>query len=60
MQPILVKTILCGLNMIIISKMEIVKTELKGCYIIKPKIFSDERGYFYESFNQSDFNRAIG
>jgi len=32
--------------------MEIIATELPGLFIIKPKIFSDQRGYFYESFNE--------
>lgn len=42
------------------DKMEIIKTELKDCYILKPKIFRDERGYFFESFNQNNFNSATG
>ena len=28
--------------------------------LIEPKIFGDERGYFFESFNQTAFNQAIG
>lgn len=32
---------------------------LQGCFIIEPKIFEDSRGYFFESFNQSNFNRLI-
>jgi len=28
--------------------------------LIEPKVFGDERGYFYESFNQALFNQAIG
>jgi len=36
------------------------ETKLKGCYIIEPMIFGDERGYFLESFNQERFNEAIG
>jgi dTDP-4-dehydrorhamnose 3,5-epimerase len=32
--------------------MEITATELSGLFIIKPIIFSDPRGYFYESFNE--------
>ncbi|GAB1857465.1 dTDP-4-dehydrorhamnose 3,5-epimerase [Flavobacteriaceae bacterium MHTCC 0001] len=39
--------------------MIVTETRLSGCYIIKPKIFSDERGYFFESFNQETFNKAI-
>ena len=32
---------------------------IKGPLIIKPKIFFDERGYFFESWNQSEFNQII-
>lgn len=32
---------------------------IKGPLIIKPKIFSDDRGYFFESWNQSEFNQII-
>ena len=32
---------------------------MKGPLIIKPKIFSDDRGYFYESWNHSEFNETI-
>ncbi len=31
--------------------MEIIKTPLDGLLIIKPDVFEDERGYFFESFN---------
>lgn len=31
--------------------MGIVKTEFEGLYIFEPKVFEDERGYFFESFN---------
>lgn len=40
--------------------MEVQETKLKGCYIIQPKIFKDERGYFFESFNLQKFNEALG
>ena len=36
------------------------ETHLKGCYIIQPKVFEDERGYFFESFNQQKFSEHIG
>lgn len=35
--------------------MEIEKTKLIGCVILKPKKFHDERGYFFESFNEAKF-----
>ncbi len=35
--------------------MEIIKTPLAGLLIIKPDVFEDERGYFFESYNQEKF-----
>jgi dTDP-4-dehydrorhamnose 3,5-epimerase len=35
--------------------MEIRELELKGVYLIKPNVFEDDRGHFFESFNQSVF-----
>lgn len=32
--------------------MEIIDTEIAGLYIIEPKVFKDQRGYFFESYNQ--------
>lgn len=40
--------------------MHIEETKLKGCFIIEPKIFGDDRGYFFESFKQEHFEKAIG
>lgn len=40
--------------------MEVQETKLKGCFIIEPQVFNDNRGYFFESFNQSRFEAAIG
>lgn len=39
--------------------MEIIETDLEGLYIIKPKIYSDERGYFMESFKQEIFEKKF-
>ena len=36
------------------------ETKLKGVWIIEPKVFQDERGYFFESWNEADFNAHIG
>lgn len=36
--------------------MKATETHLKGCYIIEPRKFEDERGYFFESFNEKTFN----
>jgi len=37
--------------------MEIIQTQIPGLLIIKPRVFSDERGYFYESWNQESFSK---
>ena len=40
--------------------MECIRTEIKDCFIIKPTVFSDNRGYFFESFNEQKFNQVTG
>lgn len=35
--------------------MEFIKTSLKGAYLIKPKVFQDERGFFLESYSEKVF-----
>jgi len=40
--------------------MECIHTEIKDCFIIKPTVFSDNRGYFFESFNEQKFNQITG
>ena len=35
--------------------MNFIKTDIEGVVIIKPKIFQDSRGYFFESYNESVF-----
>jgi len=37
-----------------------ISTEFEGLWVIEPKIFGDERGYFFESFNQKNFEKATG
>ncbi len=39
--------------------MEFIKTEFEGLWIIKPKVFGDERGYFFESYNEIEFNKYL-
>ena len=40
--------------------MNIVTTRLPEVLIIEPKVFGDERGFFFESFNQRAFDEATG
>ena len=40
--------------------MEFIHTEIKDCVIIKPTVFEDNRGYFFESFNEQKFNQLAG
>lgn len=40
--------------------MRLIPTKLHGCFVIEPRIFKDERGYFYESYNQKDFEENTG
>ena len=40
--------------------MEIVETPIQGCFIVKNDLFRDDRGYFFESFNQEKFSRLTG
>ena len=35
-----------------------IKTKIRDLYIIEPKVFGDERGYFMESYNKEDFEAA--
>jgi dTDP-4-dehydrorhamnose 3,5-epimerase len=37
--------------------MEIIKTKIEGLLIIKPNVFVDERGYFFESYNKDRFEK---
>lgn len=40
--------------------MKIKKTSLIDCYIIEPTVFEDERGFFFEKFNQKKFEDSTG
>lgn len=40
--------------------MNIIKTNIEGVLIIEPKVFGDERGYFFESFNAREFAEKTG
>lgn len=39
--------------------MEVIKTEIEGVLIIKPRVFEDPRGYFFESFSQREFDEKV-
>ncbi|WP_289060003.1 dTDP-4-dehydrorhamnose 3,5-epimerase [uncultured Bacteroides sp.] len=39
--------------------MNIIKTSIEGVVIIEPCLFKDERGYFFESFNQREFEEKV-
>lgn len=39
---------------------KVTETKLKGCFVLEPKVFKDDRGYFFESYNQKDFCKAVG
>jgi dTDP-4-dehydrorhamnose 3,5-epimerase len=40
--------------------MKVTETKLNGCFILEPKVFDDDRGYFMESYNEELFNASIG
>lgn len=39
--------------------MEVIKTELEGVVILDPRLFKDDRGYFFESFSQREFDEKV-
>ena len=39
--------------------MKITKTNLEGAFLIEPKIYEDDRGFFYESFNKRKFDTLV-
>lgn len=40
--------------------MTITETILKGCFVIEPSVFEDERGYFFESYNEKKLEEILG
>ena len=40
--------------------MNYIQTEIDGVWLIEPKVFSDSRGYFMESFKKEEFEKHIG
>lgn len=39
--------------------MEVIQTNIEGVVIIEPRLFKDDRGYFFESYSERDFNRQV-
>lgn len=39
--------------------MEVIKTSIEEVFILEPKIFKDDRGYFYESYSQREFEEKV-
>lgn len=39
--------------------MNVIETGIKGVIILEPRIFKDERGYFFESFSQKEFEEKV-
>lgn len=40
--------------------MNYIKTSIEGVWIVEPKVFNDQRGYFFEAWKQADFDEHIG
>ena len=40
--------------------MNLIKTEIEGLVILKPRIYNDQRGSFMESYNKKNINKLIG
>lgn len=39
--------------------MEVIKTDIEGLVILKPRVFADSRGYFFESYSQREFDAQV-
>lgn len=40
--------------------MKITETQLKGCFILEPTVYVDERGIFFESYHKTNLEQALG
>ena len=40
--------------------MDYIKTEIDGVWIIQPKVFNDDRGYFFEAWKKEEFEQHVG
>ena len=39
--------------------MEVIKTDIEGVVVIEPRIFTDSRGYFFESYSKKEFDEKV-
>lgn len=44
----------------ILTDMNIIPTDIKDVFILEPRVFSDARGYFFESYSKKDLESVIG
>tara|TARA_R100000935_G_scaffold58092_1_gene93884 strand:- start:22062 stop:22607 length:546 start_codon:yes stop_codon:yes gene_type:complete len=40
--------------------LKITETQLKGCFILEPTVYEDERGIFFESYHKTNLEKALG
>ena len=40
--------------------MEYIETDIKDVIIVQPKVFNDDRGYFFESWKKDEFEKHVG
>lgn len=40
--------------------MNVIKTRLEDCFIIEPKVFGDDRGFFLETFQEDRYSELVG
>jgi len=40
--------------------MNFIEQKIKGVWVIEPRVFADDRGYFMESFKQAEFEKHVG
>ncbi len=41
------------------KRMEVIQTAIEGLLIIEPRVFRDQRGYFFESYSERDFRELV-
>ena len=47
-------------SFIVYHEMNVIKTDIEGLIVLEPKIFGDNRGYFYESYSKRFFDESVG